>query len=161
MNTNTWLEHHWSIISSINKTIGQILKAVSLKEVDCFVPMIARTLTRQRHENRWKHGLFLYLRIHTINTNYLLRRGIKKYPRWPRFQARAPPISFLTILQVAQQQITHPLPSRLTSICTYYLISLTSVVNSPMVKLLTLKTRLSGGFLLVTAASLRFRPLAL
>ena len=38
--------------------------------------------------------------------------------RWLRFQVRAPLISFLTILRVEQQQ-THPLPSRLTSICTY------------------------------------------
>ena len=43
----------------------------------------------------------------------------------------------------------------------YYVISLESVVKPPTVKLLIVKTSRSGGFLLVTAASLGFRPPAL
>ena len=40
--------------------------------------------------------------------------------RWPRFQARAPPISFLTIAgRAAANPPPPPLPSTLTSICTY------------------------------------------
>ena len=44
--------------------------------------------------------------------NFLYLKG-----RWPRFQARAPPLSFLTI--EGRAAAYPPLSSRLTSICTY------------------------------------------
>ena len=83
---------------------------------------------------------FRVLCLHSTTSGYLK-------DRWSRFQARAPPLSF-----IEGRAIASPLPSIYTDINMhdiYYVISLASVVKPHTVKLSTVRTSLCGVFFIV------------